>query len=149
MQRISSSSVGSTTFDVDSKTNTKRVRPLSECVFCNIPRDEIIAENELALAFFDRYPVNQGHTLIVPKRHVETYFDATLDEKDAITRLLIKVREKLDAEYRPDGYNIGVNVGASAGQTIFHLHVHVIPRYRGDVPDPRGGIRRIKKSLVP
>ena len=83
------------------------MRPLSECVFCNIPRDEIIAENELALAFFDRYPVNQGHTLIVPKRHVETYFDATLDEKDAITRLLIKVKEKLDAEYHSDGYNIG------------------------------------------
>jgi diadenosine tetraphosphate (Ap4A) HIT family hydrolase len=73
------------------------MRPLSECVFCNIPRDEIIAENELALAFFDRYPVNQGHTLIVPKRHVETYFDATLDEKDAITRLLINVKEELDA----------------------------------------------------
>ena len=125
------------------------MRPLSECIFCNIPRDEIIAENGLALAFFDRYPVNQGHTLIVPKRHVETYFDATLDEKDAITRLLIKVKEKLDAEYHPDGYNIGVNVGAAAGQTIFHLHVHMIPRYSGDVPDPRGGIRRIKKSLVP
>ena len=125
------------------------MRLLSECIFCNIPKDEIIAENELALAFFDRYPVNEGHTLIVPKRHVETYFDATLDEKDAITRLLIKVKEKLDSEYHPDGYNIGVNIGASAGQTIFHLHVHMIPRYRGDVPDPRGGIRRSKKSLVP
>jgi diadenosine tetraphosphate (Ap4A) HIT family hydrolase len=66
------------------------VRPLSQCVFCNIPRDEIIAENDLALAFFDRYPVNQGHTLIVPKRHVQAYFDATLDEKDAITRLLVE-----------------------------------------------------------
>lgn len=122
---------------------------MSECIFCNIPRDEIITENELALAFFDKYPVNEGHVLIVPKRHVETYFDATLDEKDAITRLLINVKEELDAKYHPDGYNIGVNVGAAAGQTIFHLHVHIIPRYRGDVPDPRGGIRRIKKSLVP
>ena len=125
------------------------MRKLSECVFCNIPRDEILVENNLALAFFDGYPVNQGHVLIVPRRHVETYFDATLDEKDAITRLLIEVKKKLDDAYHPDGYNVGVNIGSAAGQTIFHLHVHVIPRYLGDVPDPRGGIRRIKKSLVP
>lgn len=138
-----------TIFDAGLKTNVKRMRPMPECVFCNVPKDEIIAENELALAFFDRYPVNQGHTLIVTKRHVETYFDATLEEKDAITRLLIDVKKKLDEEFHPDGYNIGVNVGAAGGQTVFHLHVHVIPRYRGDVPDPRGGIRRIKKPLVP
>lgn len=138
-----------TIFDAGLKTNVKRMRPMSECVFCNVPKDEIIAENELALAFFDRYPVNQGHTLIVTKRHVETYFDATLEEKDSITRLLIDVKKKLDEEFHPDGYNIGVNVGAAGGQTVFHLHVHVIPRYRGDVPDPRGGIRRIKKPLVP
>jgi diadenosine tetraphosphate (Ap4A) HIT family hydrolase len=149
MCEISWNSVGLTISDVDSKTNTKRMRPLSQCVFCNIPRDEIIAENDLALAFFDRYPVNQGHVLIVPKRHVETYFDATLDEKDAITRLLVEVKKKLDGDYHPDGYNVGVNIRQAAGQTIFHLHVHVIPRYLGDVPDPRGGIRRIKKSLVP
>ena len=68
---------------------------------------------------------------------------------DAITRLIIEVKDKLDQQFHPDGYNIGVNVGSAAGQTIFHLHVHVIPRYLGDVPDPRGGIRRIKKSLVP
>ena len=103
----------------------------------------------MAVALYDKYPVNRGHVLVVPKRHVETYFEATLEEMDAITRLIIEVKGKLDQQFHPDGYNIGVNVGSAAGQTIFHLHVHVIPRYSGDVPDPRGGIRRIKKSLVP
>ncbi len=122
---------------------------MSDCVFCNIPAEKVIEENSLALALFDKYPVNPGHVLVVPKRHVETYFDATLDEMDAITRLIIKIKQKLDEQFNPDGYNIGINVGAAAGQTILHLHVHVIPRYLGDVPDPRGGIRRIKKSIVP
>lgn len=122
---------------------------MAECIFCNVPKEKIIAENDLAIAFFDQYPVNEGHTLVVPKRHAETFFDATDAELNAICRLIKVVREKLDVLYNPDGYNIGVNVGAAGGQTIFHLHVHIIPRYTGDVPDPRGGIRRIKKSLVP
>jgi diadenosine tetraphosphate (Ap4A) HIT family hydrolase len=122
---------------------------LPQCIFCNLPKEKVIAENDLALAFYDAYPVNEGHVLIIPKRHVETYFDATQDEKNAISLLLAKAKEKLDERFHPDGYNIGVNVGAAAGQTIFHLHVHLIPRYAGDVPDPRGGVRKIKKSLVP
>lgn len=122
---------------------------MSDCIFCNIPAEKVIEENSLVLALFDNYPVNPGHVLVVPKRHVETYFDATLDEMDAITRLIIKIKQKLDEQFHPHGYNIGINVGAAAGQTILHLHVHVIPRYLGDVPDPRGGIRRIKKSIVP
>ncbi len=122
---------------------------MPECAFCDIPEDQVIAQNGLALAFFDRYPVNKGHVLIIPRRHVATYFDATPSETKAIANLLAEVKEQLDAQFAPDGYNIGVNVGAAAGQTIFHLHVHLIPRYAGDVPDPRGGVRRIKKSLVP
>lgn len=122
---------------------------MPECAFCDIPEDQVIAQNDLALAFFDRYPVNRGHVLIIPRRHVATYFDATPSETKAIANLLAKVKGQLDAEFAPDGYNIGVNVGAAAGQTILHLHVHLIPRYLGDVPDPRGGVRRIKKSLVP
>ncbi len=122
---------------------------MPECIFCNISQDKVIAENDLALAFFDGYPVNEGHTLIIPKRHVETYFDATQEERNAMSLLLAEVKERLDEEFNPDGYNIGVNVGAAGGQTIFHLHVHLIPRYAGDVPDPRGGVRKIKKSLVP
>lgn len=122
---------------------------LSHCIFCNIPSEKIIAENELAAAFFDNYPVNRGHVLVITKRHVETFFDATLEEMDAVNRLIIEVKDMLDQRFQPDGYNIGVNVGTAAGQTIFHLHVHVIPRYSGDIPNPRGGIRRIIKSLVP
>lgn len=122
---------------------------MPQCIFCNLPKEKVIDENDLAVAFYDAYPVNEGHVLIIPKRHVETYFDATQDEKNAISLLLAKAKEKLDERFHPDGYNIGVNVGAAAGQTIFHLHVHLIPRYAGDVPDPRGGVRKIKKSLVP
>jgi len=122
---------------------------LPQCIFCNLPKEKVIDENDLAVAFYDAYPVNEGHVLIIPKRHVETYFDATQDEKNAISLLLARAKEKLDERFHPDGYNIGVNVGAAAGQTIFHLHVHLIPRYAGDVPDPRGGVRKIKKSLVP
>lgn len=122
---------------------------MPKCIFCNLPKDKVIAENDLALAFYDAYPVNEGHVLIIPKRHVETYFDATWEEKNAISLLLAEVKEKLDERFHPKGYNIGVNEGVAAGQTIFHLHVHLIPRYEGDVPDPRGGVRKVKKSLVP
>ncbi|GAW90947.1 HIT family protein [Calderihabitans maritimus] len=122
---------------------------MDSCIFCSEPETEIVAENDLARAFYDKYPVNEGHVLIVPKRHVETLFEATLEELDAINRLLFKVKDKLDKKFNPDGYNVGVNVGRAAGQTIFHLHYHVIPRYLGDVKDPRGGIRKIKKSVIP
>ncbi len=119
------------------------------CIFCNISEREIMAENELAVAFYDKYPVNEGHTLIITKRHVETLFEADLDELAAINRLIFDVKRLLDERYGPDGYNVGVNVGEAAGQTIFHLHYHVIPRYLGDVANPRGGIRRVKKSIIP
>ena len=122
---------------------------MKECVFCKKPQWEIICENKLAKAFYDQYPVNQGHILIVPKRHVETFFEASPEELSAINDLIFKVKEILEERYKPDGYNIGVNVNSAGGQTIFHLHFHVIPRYSGDVKNPRGGIRRIKKSLIP
>lgn len=120
-----------------------------ECIFCAKAGSDIIAENVLAKAFYDQFPVNEGHVLIVPKRHVTSYFEATFEEISAINELIFEVKTILDSKYKPDGYNIGVNVGYAAGQTIFHLHMHVIPRYDGDVADPRGGIRRIKKSIVP
>ncbi len=119
------------------------------CIFCTFSKREILAENKLAKAFYDKYPVNEGHTLIVPKRHVETFFDATLDELMAINELVFVVKGVLDERFKPDGCNIGVNVGQAAGQTVFHLHVHVIPRYHGDVDNPRGGIRLVKKAIVP
>ncbi|HEY8910614.1 MAG TPA: HIT family protein [Desulfosporosinus sp.] len=122
---------------------------MTECIFCTLPKTDIIVENELALAFFDKFPVNEGHVLIIPKRHVASLFDATREEIMDIWALLGNVKEVLDKRFHPDGYNVGINVGAAAGQTVFHMHVHVIPRYQGDVSDPRGGVRKVKKCLVP
>lgn len=102
-----------------------------------------IASNELAVALRDLYPVARGHALIVPRRSVATVFDCSADEIAAIWRLIQHCKREIDEAYEPDGYNIGVNCGADAGQTIFHAHVHLIPRYRGDHPNPRGGIRHI------
>lgn len=125
------------------------VTNVKDCLFCQKPQTEILAENEFALAFFDKFPVNQGHTLIIPKRHIANFFEVTSADLQAINELIFTVKNILDERFRPDGYNIGINVGAAAGQTIFHLHCHIIPRYLGDVEDPRGGIRKIKTSVVP
>lgn len=122
---------------------------MKDCVFCPKSGMELLCENELAKAFYDNYPVNEGHTLVVPKRHIATYFEASSDELIAINDLIFEVKKIIDQEFRPDGYNVGVNIGEAGGQTIFHLHVHVIPRYLGDVENPKGGVRRIKKSVVP
>ena len=103
-----------------------------------------LASNELAFAIRDKYPVTEGHTLVVPRRVVSDWFEATDEERRAIFALVDKVKTDLDAgDDAPDGYNIGINVGAAAGQTVFHLHVHVIPRRRGDMADPRGGVRHV------
>jgi len=119
------------------------------CPFCEIPASQIIIENEIAKAFYDKYPVQKGHLLIVPKRHFTSYFEATEEEFLAIHRLLNQGKEIVDKAYQPDGYNIGVNVGTYGGQTVMHLHVHLIPRYKGDIGDPRGGIRKAIPNLVP
>lgn len=125
------------------------VMNVKDCLFCKEPQTEIIAENEFVLAFFDKFPVNHGHTLIIPKRHIASFFEVTSDELQAINELIFTAKNILDERFMPEGYNIGINVGAAAGQTIFHLHCHIIPRYLGDVEDPRGGIRKIKTSVVP
>jgi len=119
---------------------------VNDCIFCRRDKLEIIAENELALAFKDRCPVSMGHSLVIPKRHVETYFDAGPEEHAAISSLVGQVSRFLQKDLNPDGYNIGANVGEAAGQTVFHFHIHVIPRYRGDVADPRGGVRKVIPS---
>ncbi|SFF05591.1 HIT family protein [Alteribacillus iranensis] len=118
------------------------------CPFCHLALDKILEENEEAFAFYDLYPVQKGHTLIVPKRHIITYFEATETEILSIHRLLTSRKKVLDKELQPDGYNIGVNVGEAGGQTVPHLHVHLIPRYNGDIEDPRGGIRKAIPNLV-
>lgn len=124
---------------------------LDECPFCNINSKRIIFSNERAVAIFDEFPVNSGHMLIIPKKHQPDFFLIDDEEQKSILDLLHKCRNHIDAEFHPDGYNIGVNVNRAAGQTIFHLHVHLIPRYQDDVEDPRGGVRGVipKKRNYP
>lgn len=119
----------------------------TNCPFCHLsPQVEIICESDNCIAFFDGYPVSPGHTLIIPKRHVASYFDLTDDERAAMTKMMLDVKQKLEERFHPDGYNIGVNVGEHAGQSIFHCHMHLIPRYKGDVKNPKGGVRGVIPS---
>lgn len=113
------------------------------CIFCNIQKDRIIFENDLAVAIFDGFPVNRGHMLIIPRRHFISFFDARDSEILGMMELIRKSRNMIDERYHPDGYNIGVNCGSAAGQTVMHMHVHLIPRYSGDVENPKGGVRGI------
>jgi diadenosine tetraphosphate (Ap4A) HIT family hydrolase len=111
------------------------------CPFCTIPPDRVLFESDTALAIRDAFPVSPGHTLVIPKRHVASLFDCTEAEQSALLKLLNLVRMDVDREFQPAGYNVGVNDGVAAGQTVMHLHMHLIPRYAGDAPDPRGGVR--------
>lgn len=113
------------------------------CPFCVPEPSRLLVSEGLVLALRDGYPVSPGHSLIVPRRHVGSLSEISPEEQSAMLAMLPRVRAMLDAELRPDGYNIGINDGAAAGQTVMHVHLHVIPRYRGDRPDPRGGIRWI------
>ena len=113
----------------------------SACPFCTLPASRIQAEDVHAVLIRDAYPVSPGHSLIIPKRHVGSYFEATDAERAAMQALLFEAKRRVGAEFRPQGYNIGINDGAAAGQTVPHLHMHLIPRYAGDVADPRGGVR--------
>jgi diadenosine tetraphosphate (Ap4A) HIT family hydrolase len=120
------------------------------CPFCaRVDGAEPLAENALAVAFFDPYPVSPGHSLIVPRRHEPDFLSLTVDEQAAVWTLVSTVRRHVEAIRTPDGYNVGINVGEAAGQTIFHAHLHVIPRYHGDVADPRGGVRWIIPAKAP
>ncbi|MEA3377374.1 MAG: HIT family protein [Chloroflexota bacterium] len=114
------------------------------CPCCDFIRSgRPLAERGTVVAMVDRYPVSQGHTLLIPKRHVETVFALTEEEREDLFHLLLEVRDLIRRRHRPDGFNLGVNVGAAAGQTIAHVHVHVIPRYEGDVENPTGGVRGV------
>jgi diadenosine tetraphosphate (Ap4A) HIT family hydrolase len=111
------------------------------CPFCDRAADQIVAESEHAVAIRDAYPSSEGHTLILPKSHGERLFDHPRHVQQEVWALVEKICERLQAELAPAGFNVGLNEGAAAGQTVPHAHVHVIPRYGGDVPDPRGGVR--------
>ena len=118
---------------------------MGNCVFCEdfMKNKKVLFENKLALAYLDGFPVNKGHVLIITKRHAKTYFDITHEEQDAMFELLREAKMYLDKEYQPTGYNIGFNCGEDAGQSVMHVHLHLIPRYHGDVENPRGGIRGV------
>jgi len=118
--------------------------PNNPCIFCKIRNEELQFENLLAYSSIDSYPVSEFHSLIVPKRHVETYFELTKDEILACNELILKTKEKiLKQDSSVQGFNIGTNAGKSAGQSIMHCHIHLIPRREGDVENPQGGVRSV------
>jgi len=112
-----------------------------DCPYCIITHP--VLENDLSYARYDKYPVSDGHILIHPRRHVSDFFDLTHQEKLALLDLLEQAKAFLDNKKSPDGYNIGINNGEAAGQTVMHAHIHLIPRYKGDMSDPRGGVRGV------
>jgi diadenosine tetraphosphate (Ap4A) HIT family hydrolase len=133
---------------------------MAVCPFCNQNESRVILTNTHALAIPDGFPVSPGHTLIIPRRHIASFFEASREEQTALLDLLAEVRESLlnppqppfakgGSLSLPDGFNIGINDGAAAGQTVMHLHLHLIPRYAGDMPDPRGGVRWIFPDKAP
>ncbi len=111
------------------------------CPFCTVHVNRVVLSNDFAFSIRDAFPISPGHTLIIPRRHVASFFDATSDERIAMLQLLDSAKLGLDEELHPDGYNVGINDGQAAGQTVLHLHIHLIPRFTGDRGDPRGGIR--------
>jgi len=119
----------------------------NKCPFCNLSRKPLlITESALAFAISDGFPVSNGHSLIIPKNHVSNYFKLTQREQNACWLVLNRVKKKIDEKFNPDGYNVGINIGEFAGQTIDHVHIHLIPRYKNDVPNPRGGVRGVIPS---
>ncbi|MGD9938588.1 MAG: HIT family protein [Clostridia bacterium] len=111
------------------------------CPFCQEEPASQFYEGKLVRCLWDACPASPGHALIIPKRHVSSWFDATTEEQAELLAALATARSIIEESHNPDGYNIGINVGQAAGQTVFHLHIHLIPRYAGDVADPRGGVR--------
>jgi diadenosine tetraphosphate (Ap4A) HIT family hydrolase len=114
---------------------------LNQCPLCALGRGRESIQSEHAIAFLDGFPVAEGHTLVIPRRHVASLYELAAAEQNAVWELVGQVREHLVTQLAPDGFNVGLNDGVAAGQTIMHAHVHIIPRWKGDVPDPRGGIR--------
>lgn len=114
------------------------------CIFCNLdPEREVILQTPLAFAIYDKFPVNPGHALIIPRKHFRDFFDLPFEDQSACLLLLNQVKEIISRQFNPSGFNVGINIGEAAGQTISHVHIHLIPRYEGDVENPRGGVRGV------
>ena len=126
-----------------------RIDTQTSCLFCNPDNAGIIMVNDHAIAIYDAYPVTPGHSLIIPKRHITSFFEASREEQTAMFDLLTEMRQRTQKERNPDGFNVGINDGTAAGQTVMHLHIHLIPRYTGDTADPRGGVRWIMPDKAP
>ena len=118
------------------------MKDVGDCIFCR-PERTILLVSKLSLAVLDEFPVSKGHALVVPKRHAATIWDLTDSEYTDLYRLVRDVKELLVERFSPDGFNVGANCGEAAGQSVWHAHVHVIPRYKGDVQDPKGGVRHV------
>ena len=115
-----------------------------DCPFCTIGEHvEVLCKTDIAMAILDSFPISPGHTLVIPKRHVPDYFELTAEEQNELWQLVNRCKLILQDRFHPDGFNIGVNVGEMAGQSIFHVHIHLIPRYKGDMKNPKGGVRHI------
>lgn len=115
----------------------------TDCIFCQLSRSKVVLENNLAIAFWDIHPVSRGHLLIIPRAHRQDYFELSQEELLAVNDLIHAGKKLIDRQFHPDGYNIGANVGQYGGQTVMHCHIHLIPRYQGDDPDPAGGVRKL------
>lgn len=113
------------------------------CLFCRSDLDNVFIRGELGFVRWDGHPVSDGHALVCPYRHVASYFDVADRERSELWALVDAAKKVIDARYQPHGYNVGINVGQSAGQSVFHVHIHLIPRYRGDMENPRGGVRGV------
>lgn len=125
-----------------------QIRHNSDCLFCNLASDKtLICETATAVAFYDAFPVNKGHALIIPKRHVANYFDLSIHEQRALWLMVNHCKSVIEKKFSPDGFNVGINIGESAGQSIFHVHIHLIPRYKGDVENPKGGVRGVIPAM--
>jgi len=126
--------------DIDSSD----IMASQECPFCHLPNDRILFENNLAIAFRDGFPVTEGHLLVIPKRHIESWFELKSVERESCHELILNGKKAIkNDDSSVSGFNLGVNDGLSAGQTIFHAHLHLIPRRYGDVENPRGGVRHV------
>ena len=122
---------------------------MENCIFCQEPKEgSLLFDDGIWKAQFDSYPVSKGHVLIIPKEHVETYFDLSSLQKETLHLAIERTKEIIDGMFHPQGYNIGINCGEAAGQTIMHCHIHLIPRYDGDVENPRGGVRGVIPSKI-